>query len=225
MFCLFFITCAFHLLYKRTHFLILQKDSKIIITRPLLLKEIQRWLEFDFNASNFRHCCSYCVYLKSLSFALAPTSGLKQTVSLTPCHLLDLAGCFCSQLQGLSSSCNHLWPSASVFNPSMPPTSFPSALRGSSSLHFVSTLLLSVLLLWDLPDLCRGDWKKKEQPRAEQGKPYPHGNRFWVAPHTVLPHAFLYKAPVHSGMAFWGRLPANGNAGIVVWLVWFTVRH
>lgn len=55
---------------------------------------------------------------------------LKQTSSLTPCHLADLAGCYCSQLQGLSSSCNHLWQSASVLSPSVPPTSFPSALRG-----------------------------------------------------------------------------------------------
>lgn len=65
-----------------------------------------------------------------LSFELAPTSGLKQTGSLTPCHLSDLVGCYCSQLQGLSSSCNHLWQSASVRSPSVPPTSFPSALRG-----------------------------------------------------------------------------------------------
>lgn len=55
---------------------------------------------------------------------------LKQTSSLTPCHLADLAGCYCSQLQGLSSSCNHLWQSASVLSPLVPPTSFPSALRG-----------------------------------------------------------------------------------------------
>lgn len=55
---------------------------------------------------------------------------LKQTSSLTPCHLADLTGCYCSQLQGLGSSCNHLWQSASVLSPWVPPTSFPSALRG-----------------------------------------------------------------------------------------------
>lgn len=74
------------------------------------------------------HLC--CVYLPlSLCGAI-----LKQTSSLAPCHLADLAGCYCSQLQGLSSSCNHLWQSASVLSPSVPPTSFPSALRGSDLL-------------------------------------------------------------------------------------------
>lgn len=60
------------------------------------------------------HLC--CIYLPlSLCGAI-----LKQTSSLTPCHLADLAGCYCSQLQGLSSSCNHLWQSASVLSPSVP---------------------------------------------------------------------------------------------------------
>lgn len=107
--------------------------------------------------SGLQLCC--CVYPKHLSLELAPTAGLKQKGSLTPCHLPGLAGCYCSQLQGLSSSCNHLRQSASVLSPFMPPSSFPSAWRGYCSSHSVSTLLLSVLPCWDLLDLWRGDWR------------------------------------------------------------------
>lgn len=187
----------------------------------------QKPLSLTSNISHFlstRLHLRYCVYLQSISFELAPTAGLKQTVSLTPCHLPDLAGCYCSQLQGLTSSCNHLWQSASVLSPCVPPTSFPSALRGYSSLHSVSTLLLSVLPLRDLPDLCRGDWRRgtTQSLAARSMSPWKlilSGSTYCVS--TCL----LHRAWVHSGTGFWGKVLPNGRAGIVVWLDWFTVCH
>lgn len=85
---------------------------------------------WTFEIANFNKLQSGC-HLWNIYHPLSLFRAiLKQTSSLTPCHLADLAGCYCSQLQGLSSSCNHLWQSASVLSPSVPPTSFPSALRG-----------------------------------------------------------------------------------------------
>lgn len=193
------------------------------------MDEVCNWLFFThygkiltFATANFYklhcgwHLCS--IYL-SLSLFRAI---LKQTSSLTPCHLADLAGCYCSQLQGLSSSCNHLWQSASVLSPSVPPTSFPSALRG------LDLLALS----FNPPAQCLSSLRPL-RPLQRWLKKWNNGDCS-SAVHVPMQMEHEWMQILFFHMLCWGprgwdwaglSVMSNGSTGMTVWLVWFTAHR